>query len=343
MVRKSFLQGIQIAVIVLWISNCGGSVNSNSGKIIKLSYNCCLPSTHHQYQFVENWCKEIEKRTKGHVAISLVSNVAVAKPDQVYEDIVTGKADIGMSYFAYNPQRFPLLSGLDLPVGYPAGLAATKIANYLAKKYHPEEISDVHLLYIHAHGSGVLASRNRIKTMNDLKNLKIGTFGSSLKIASLLGASPINVNFPVPEDTLNNNIIKAIFCPIETVKNLKQAELIRYVVDTPAAGCTAAMFVVMNKTKWNALPVDIQHIISKVNEEWIIKQGKAWDRADKEGWDYIKKAGCEIVQLPAEEQKKWITVVSPLLDEYITQTEGNGLPGEDFLNDLKKLVGDYKE
>jgi len=45
---------------------------------------------------------------------------------------------------------------------------------------------------------------------------------------------------------------------------------------------TSGMFVVMNKGKWNALPPDIQNIIEKVNEEWIEKQGKAWDEIDKE-------------------------------------------------------------
>ena len=65
-----------------------------------------------------------------------------------------------MSCFAYTRGRFPLLEGLDLPLGYPDGLTATPPRHRDGReKYQPEEVDDTHLLYVHAHGPGILATQ----------------------------------------------------------------------------------------------------------------------------------------------------------------------------------------
>ena len=68
---------------------------------------------------------------------------------------------------------------------------------------------------------------------------------------------------------------------------------------------TSGMFVVINKNNWNALPPDIQNIIEKVNEDWIEKQGKAWDEIDKEDRDDTLKLGNKIISLSKEENERW--------------------------------------
>jgi TRAP-type C4-dicarboxylate transport system substrate-binding protein len=52
----------------------------------------------------------------------------------------------------------------------------------------------------------------------------------------------------------------------------------------------------MNKKKWEALPEDIRKIFNAVNDEWIEKQGKAWDRSDAEGEEYVKSLGKTFVK-----------------------------------------------
>ena len=91
----------------------------------------------------------------------------------------------------------------------------------------------------------------------------------------------------------------------------------------------------MNKDKWNALPKDIQNIIEKVNKEWIDKHAKTWDDIDKEGLEFFLENGGEIINIDAEETKRWVTAIQPVFDNYITETANKGLNGQEIIDFVK--------
>jgi len=308
--------------------------------VIKLSYSVFFPPTHIQAKMAESWAEEIKKRTNGKVEITLYPGQTLTKAPQVYEGVVNGVSDIGMSCFAYTPGSFPLLEGLDLPLGYPTGMAATQIANEMIAKYKPAEISNVHLLYVHAHGPGLLASKKKAATLEDLKGLKVRTTGLSTKIVENLGGAPVGMSQPETYEALAKGVVDATLCPIETLKGWKQGEVISFVTDSTCIGYTTAMFVVMNSKKWDSLPADIQNVFSEVSREWIVKHGQAWDQADQEGRDFILSLTPprEIIPLSVEEQAKWKKAVEPVLDSYVSAAKAKGLPGEAFLKDIQDSV-----
>ena len=43
----------------------------------------------------------------------------------------------------------------------------------MVRKYAPVASADTHVLYIHAHGPGILAGKKPVRTLEDLKNLKV--------------------------------------------------------------------------------------------------------------------------------------------------------------------------
>ena len=178
---------LTVLLSVLVLSSC----SKKEEKAIELSYSIFFPASHLQAAAGAEWAQEIEKRTDGKVKITVYAGETLTKAPQVYEGVVNGVSDIGMSVFAYTRGRFPLLEGLDLPLGYPDGVTATKIANEVVKKYNPAELSDVKVLYLHAHGPGILASKKKVENMSDLSSMKIRATGLSAKIVSSLGAVPI--------------------------------------------------------------------------------------------------------------------------------------------------------
>ena len=48
----------------------------------------------------------------------------------------------------------------------------------------------------------------------------------------------------------------------------KFQEVVNYVTESTAAAYTSALFVVMNKARWNFLPADVQKVIEEINREW---------------------------------------------------------------------------
>ncbi len=307
-------------------------------KPIELNYSIFFPATHLQAQTAEAWADEIEKRTGGRVKITMFAGGTLTPAPECYEGVVNGISDIGMSVFAYTRGKFPLLEGLDLPVGYPDGLTATRAANELVNKYQPAELGDVKVLYLHAHGPGILASKKEVASVSDISSMKIRATGLSAKIVEALGAVPIAMSQGETYEALQKGVVEATFCPVETLKGWKQGEVIEYVVDTRAIGYTTSMFVVMNKAKWNSLPEDIKTVFDEVSAEWIDKQGKAWDRADEEGQAYVEELDKTFIELSAGQEAELVKAVQPILSDYVETAGEKGLPAEDFLADLQEFL-----
>jgi TRAP-type transport system periplasmic protein len=331
--RAIFCLG-SMALLAALLPACG-SKTGEPGEPIKLSYSIFFPPTHIQCTTAEEWAKEIEKRTDGRVNITIYPGGSLTKAPDVYEGVVNGVSDLGMSCFAYTRGRFPLLEGLDLPLGYPDGATATQLANEMVQKYEPEEVADTHLLYIHAHGPGILASKKPVTKLEDVAGLKIRATGLSSKVVASLGGAPVGMSQPETYEALQKGVAEATLCPVETLKGWKQGEVIEYVIDTSCIGYTTAMFVTMNKDVWNKLPADIQQIFTEVSEAWIEKHGAAWDQADAEGREFVAKLGKKTISLDEAEQARWREKVAPVLDEYVDNMAAKNLPGDKFLADLQ--------
>ena len=307
--KKVTLKVICTAILVsglgLCTGGCGQKDASSGGekveKPIELSYSIFFPPSHIQAKTAEAWADEVEKRTDGRVKITTYSGGSLTKAPQCYEGVVNGISDIGMSCFAYTRGRFPLLEGLDLPLGYPDGTTASRVATEMVKQFQPAEVADTHVLYVHAHGPGLLASKEPVRQLEDLEDMKVRATGLSAKIVERLGGVPVAMSQPETYEALQKGVVDATFCPIETLKGWKQAEVIESVTDSSAIGYTTAMFVTMNKDKWNSLPPDIQEIITQVSDEWVDVHGAAWDQADDEGRALVEELGREMIVLSPEE------------------------------------------
>lgn len=318
--------------------DAGSEGTTSTGQAIKLSYSVFFPPTHVQCIAATEWAKEIEKRTGGRVQITVYPAGSLTKADQCYEGVVKGISDLGMSCFAYTRGRFPLMEGLDLPVGYPNGVTATRIANLMARKYQPAELDDVKMLYVHAHGPGILASKKAVRSLADMKGLKVRATGLSAKIVETLGASPVAMSQPETYEALSKGVVDATLCPVETLKGWRQGEAIEYVVNSSAIGYTTAMFVAMNKETWAKLPPDVRTTIEQVSEEWIDRHGRAWDEADLAGKEFVAGLKKQFIELPGAEQQEWKTAVKPILNGFVAGAKQKNLPGEAFLADVQEAI-----
>jgi len=308
-----------------------------------LTYSIFFPPTHAQAKAAESWAKEIEKRSAGRVKISLFPGGTLTPADQCYDGVVKGISDIGMSAFAYTRGRFPQMEALDLPLGYPNGLVATRVANAFYQAQKPKALENVKVLYLHAHGPGLLHTKKPVKTLEDLKGMKIRSTGFSAKVVSALGAVPVAMPQGETYEALSKGIADGTIGPIEVLKGWKQGEVIKSTTDCFDVGYTTVFFVVMNLKKWNALPPDVRKVFDDVSREWIDVHGKAWDEADKEGRAFTKSLGNRIIPLSAQESARWKKAVRPTIEEYIKDAEKKGVPGRKSVQEAEGLIAKYRK
>lgn len=309
-----------------------------SAKTINLTYSIFFPASHGQCQAAMNWAKEIEKRTNGQVKIQVFPGGTLTKPQQCYDGVVNGISDIGMSVFAYTRGRFPVMEALDLPLGYPSGLVATRTANDFYNKFQPEELNDVKVLYLHGHGPGLLHTKKPVQSLAELKGMKIRSTGLSAKIVEKLGGVPVAMPQPSTYEALQKGVVEGTLGPIEVLKGWKQGEVIKFTTDCKSIGYTTAMYVVMNKDKWNKLSADVQKIFTEVSQEWIDVQGQTWDKNDEEGRAFTLSLGNQILELSESENAAWIEAVQPIIDDYAAGANEKGLAGDEYVSALKSML-----
>ncbi|OPY61648.1 MAG: Sialic acid-binding periplasmic protein SiaP precursor [Syntrophorhabdaceae bacterium PtaU1.Bin034] len=302
-------------------------------KVITLKYTNFFPAPHANSIITDQWSREVEKRTNGRVKINYYPGATLTPANQTYDSVVRGIADIGTSCQAYTRGKFPLTEVVDLPLGYKSGLVATRMINEFYKKFKPKEYDDVQVMYLHAHGPGILHTKNKaVHKLEDVKGLKIRSTGLSAKVVQALGGAPVGMPMTESYDALSKGVAEGILCPDEALKGFKLGEVTSFTTESYPVAYSTSFFVVMNKAKWNSLPKDIQGIIQKINEEWVEKQGKIWDDIDKEGKTIATQQGMKYIKLSPEEGSKWVAKVRPILDEYVQGTKKRGLPGDAALS-----------
>ena len=331
MKRKIFLFLLVISLGVAFIAM--GSLKAEAAPI-KLTFSIFFPPTHGQCKAAVDFAKEIEKRTNGKVEITVFPAGTLTKAPQCYDGVVKGISDLGFSLFAYTRGRFPVMAAVDLPMGYPNGKVASRVAQGFYKAFKPKELDDVKLLYLHAHGPGLLHTQKPVRTLEDLKGMKIRATGLSAKVVKALGAVPVAMPQGGTYEALQKGVVEGTFGPMEVLKGWKQAEVIKYTTECFDVGYTTTMFIIMNKDKWNSLPADVKKVIEDLSDKWTAVHGNVWDSTDKQGRDFTLSLGNKIIPLSAKESARWRKAVEPVIDEFIAKTPN----GAAYVDKIKQLM-----
>jgi len=329
---KKELLFILLALTLVALPIFGSCATPTTTETMELTYSNFFPPTHLHSILAEQFCQEIQERSNGRVEITYYPGGTLSPAPQIYDGVVSGISDIGMSCLAYSMGRFPASALVDLPHAYPDGWVATKVANDFYKNFKPKEFDDVHVLYFHAHGPGVVfTAKKPVRKMEDLEGLIIRSTGVGAKIMETLGAEGYGASQGEAYELMSKGTIAGSFSPREVLKGWKQAEVVKYVTGCYDVGNTTDMFVVMNKDKWDSLPNNIKKIFTEVSEEWIEKHAKVWTYYDKVGIDYfLSFEGRELIELSPQEMARWVEATKPLIDDYIKAKSAMGLPAADY-------------
>ncbi len=308
---------------------------------VNLNYSIFFPASHVQCQAAVDWAETVGQKSGGKINITTFPGGTLTSAKETYDSVTKGIADIGMSCFAYTRGRFPVMEAADLPLGYPDGLTATRVVNDFYRAVSPKELANVKVLYLHAHGPGLLHTQTKVKTLADIKGMKIRSTGLSAKIVKALGGVPVAMSQGATYEALKKGVVEGTFGPIEVLKGWRQAEVIDATTECVSIGYTTTMFVVMNLDKWHGLSGEQQALLEKTSENWIDVHGRAWDKADQAGRKYTLSQDNSIVQLSKEQSRAWQDQVQPVIDNYTDEAEKKGLAGDKYVKKLRSLIEKY--
>jgi TRAP-type C4-dicarboxylate transport system substrate-binding protein len=307
-------------------------------KSVTLRFSTFFPPTHENGKITADWCKEVEKRTQGRIKIRHYAGSTLTSATQTYDSVVQGVVDVGNIVLGYTMGKFPLTEVLDYPLGYPSGTVATHLANAYYAKFRPKELDEVKVMYLHAMAPGLLHTKKPVAKLEDLKGMKIRTYGPNARMISLLGGTPVAMPMGDAYDAISKGVCDGILTGYEALEGWKLAEVVKSTTEHYGVAFTAVFVVAMNKQKWNAISPQDQKVIEQINQEWIEKQGKAWDKVDQSGKNVSTKRGNKVFTLSAEENARWAAKLHPLFDDYVKNMKAKGLPGDQVLKFAREYL-----
>jgi len=347
---RKFILLTSVFVIIALIFSLSGCTSENGGAGEEQPVNLTLahfwPANHPaETELVESWKEAVEEATDGQVTVTSYPGETLLGGAEIYDGVVNGVADVGLSVFSYTRGRFPLLEVFELPyIVYNNSKVASKVAWEGIKELNPQEVQDTKLMMVLATGPGDLFTRQPVDTLEDLQGMEIRATGLSARTLEMLGAIPVGMPQSDAYEALSRGVVEGNLSPLEVLQGWRHAEVTEYLTYTPFLYNTL-FFLTMNKEAWDSIPPHHQEAIEEVNER--IHQEVAmglWDKQNEEALEFaLEETGQEEIELSQEEVEIWKEKVRPILDEYVDEMEQKGLPGEEALEMVKELADKYNE
>ena len=294
-------------------------------------------------EVIQGWAAALDEASDGRIKIISYPGETLLKSAEIYEGVVSGIADVGLSFFFYTRGRFPVLESFELPgIVYESSYAASKVAWEGIKELNPEEVQDTRLMFVFATGPGDLFTTRPIRSLDDLRGLKVRAAGLSADSLALLGATPEAMPQPEAYEALARGLVDGNLAPAEVLQGWRHAEVTDYITRTPFL-YNAVCFLTMNRQKWEALPSDLQEVFIAVNEQ-IFEEKAAimWDIQNVQALEWaVEETSQEVIELSPEEKAIWIEIIEPVQADYVERMNQLGFDGESILGTVKDLAGIY--
>ena len=294
-------------------------------KAITLKVANFFPPPSFQSKVLEEFCKELEKRTNGELKVDYFGGRSLLNQTAMFDGVISQIADIGYSHIYYTSGRMPVTEACGLPLGYPTGWVASQAFNDFQQEFKPKEFEKVKILWMNASPSSAIATAKKpIRKLEDLKGQIIRAPGIAGEVIKALGGTPAPTPMTEVYDAISKGVIDGETSNYETLYAFKFAEVVKYTTSVWQINNPYPFYLVMNKQVYGKLPPDIRSTFDKVVGEYKERYIMMWNAIDFVGKKAGLAKGVEFIELPESELPRWQAAVKPAVDGYVKRMVDKG-------------------
>jgi TRAP-type transport system periplasmic protein len=305
------------------------------------------PQSNGHAKMLAPWAAKVMADSNNAIKIEIFPGMQLGgTPPQLFNQARDGVVDIVWTLPGYTPGRFPITETVELPfIASDRGLVNSLAAQEFADANLADETKELKLLSFWAHDAGLIHASKEVKTMEDLRGLKLRSparlTGEALRA---LGATPVNMPVPQVAESLAQKVIDGAVIPWEVVPAVRVHELVKFHTAIPGTPTlyTASFFLAMNKAKYDGLPGELRQIVDRNSGAAFARlAGNMWDTEAKTVSDMVKARGNAISTISAAEKARWVKATEPVWAEWATQMKGRNLDGAKLADSLKALLAKH--
>jgi TRAP-type C4-dicarboxylate transport system substrate-binding protein len=325
--KKTYsLISLSLAVVICMIFLIPNfSPPAYSADVIRLKVANYFPPPTFQSKVLEEFCRELEKRTGGQVKVDYYTGGSLLKAPAMFDGVVSGIADIGYSHVYYTAGRMPVTEAAGLPLGLATGWVASQVYNDFYNEFKPKEFDKVKVLWLNASPSSAIATAKKpVRRLEDLKGLTIRAPGITGEVIKALGGTPAPTPMMEVYDAISKGVIDGETSNFETLIAFKFAEVVKYSTSIWQINNPFPFYLVMNKRSYGKLPPDVRSVFDRLVGEYKERYITMWNAIDFIGKGFGLKKGVEFIELPDSELPRWQAAVKPVVDGYVKRMVKKG-------------------
>jgi tripartite ATP-independent transporter DctP family solute receptor len=270
---------------------------------------------------VENMGKKLSDATKGRVSVAMYPAMQLGGEKEAIE-----QAQVGAIAFARVSVGAlgPVVDDLNV-FNLPYVFRNTTHMQHVIDGPIGQELLDkvtnsgkglVGLCWMDAGARNFYNTKKPIKTMTDLKGMKVRVMGNPMFVdmANAMGGNGVAMGYDQVFNALQTGVVDgAENNPPSFVFDNHYQVAKFYTVDEHLI---VPEMLVMSKKIWDSMSKDDRALLKKVAREAQLDERKLWDAYEKQAMDKAKAAGIQIIQVSAADKKAFQDAVKPVWDKY---------------------------
>ena len=267
--------------------------------------------------------KKLEAATNGRLSVQMFPAMQLGGEKEMIEQAQVGALAFARISVGPMGPLVPELNVFNLPFMFRNVAHAEKvmdgpIGDEMLKKLSDHPTANlIGICWMSGGSRNVYNSKKPIKTVNDLKGLKIRMMGNPVFVDTMnsLGGNGVAMGYDQLINAMQTGVVDGAENNEPSYESGQHYRYAKYYSNT--GHLIIPEILVFSKKIWQTLSKEDQTLIMKLGKEAQLEQRKLWAEREKASLEAMKKAGAEINEVA--DKKPFQAAVKPVWDKYGSQ------------------------
>ena len=289
------------------------------------------------------WARIIEEATDGRIKSDIYYSETLAKGNDIVAAVKSGLADAAILRQHAEPGKVPLCTVGEMP-GVSSDYWAMSMAfndlmhsDLMKAEFDSQNMVPFSTTFA---DDAFLIGNKAVRTVDDVKKIKISSSGINGQVISALGGTPLSISPPEMYEALYRGTVDALGAPASAIDGFKFYEVADYFTYLSLGGRVHP--IVFNKDTWDSFGPELQQILTGLIPQLIQSSYDAISDTANDGFVDMEKAGVEMIHFDTANlalvQKAYETVYST----WVTDKTKLGLPAQTVMDKYRELGAQYQ-
>lgn len=306
-----------------------------------LTYASPYPPRHPFSRADSAWMDHVTKASGGRILFKPYWSGGLISSEMSMLELRHGLADIALITPIYTRGGAHMLRTQS---GFYSGVASledqVQIYDCLAGEFSAfgDELRGLHVLAVQGGNfPGVLTRSTPVRTLADLRGLRLRAQSDAIDVLRELGADPVSMPMGEVYSALAKGVIDGVVAPADTIRSLHFAEVARHFTALKfSRGAYPARAI--SDAAWQRLPPDLRQLLAAAKPVWEQALAEQIAQAERDGFAFAAQHGVEVIRVPAAEQQRFDALYNRAALKQARRLATFGLAGEPVFRRAQGLI-----